>query len=81
MHASPGIPMAAKTYLRWVLTVWWDVDEEEPVLQGMLKCGEGVVGIFGVPVIDRQADGCHPSCQHTTNGISCGLARLGDQLL
>ena len=34
-----------------VLAVWWDVVEEEPVLQGMPKYGEGVVGVFGVPVI------------------------------
>ena len=30
-----------------VLAVWWDAVEEEPVLQGMLKYGEGVVGILG----------------------------------
>ena len=41
-----------------VLAVWWDAVEEEPVLQGMSKYGEGVVGILGVPVIGRWADGC-----------------------
>ena len=46
-----------------VLAVWQDVVEEKPVLQGMPKYGEGVIGILGVPVIDGQADGCHPSCQ------------------
>ena len=30
--------------------------EEEPVLQGMAKYGEGVVSILGVPVVDGQAD-------------------------
>ena len=64
-----------------VLTVWWDAVEEEPVLQGMAKYGEGVIGILGVPVVDGQADGCHPSCQCTSNGIGSGLDRLGDQLL
>ena len=62
-----------------VLTVQQDVVEEEPVLQGMAKYG-GVKGILGVPVVDGQADGCCPSCQHTSNGIGCGLGRLGDQL-
>ena len=56
-----------------VLAVWQDVVEEEPVLQGMLKYREGVVGIFGVLVIDWQVDGCYPSHQCTRNGISCGL--------
>ena len=64
-----------------VLIVWWDAVEEEPVLQGMPKYGEGVIGILGVPVIDWQADGCCPSCQCTSNGISYGLGRLGDELL
>ena len=63
-----------------VLTVWQNVFEEEPVLQGMAKYGEGVIGILGIPVIDWQADGCHPSCQHTSNGIGGGLGRLGDEL-
>ena len=64
-----------------VLAVWWDVVEEEPVLQGTPKYGEGVIGILGNPVIDGHADGCCPSCQHTGNGVSSGLGRLGDQLL
>ena len=64
-----------------VLTVWWNVVEEEPVLQGTAKYGEGVVSILGIPVIDWQADGCHPSCQCTSDGICCGLGILGDELL
>ena len=64
-----------------VLAVQHDAVEEEPVLQGMLKEGEGVVGILRVPVVDGQVDGCSPSCQCTSNGISCGLGRLGDELL
>ena len=64
-----------------VLTVQWDAVEEEQVLQGTPKYGEGEVGIFGVPVVDGQADGCHPSCQCTSNGIGCGLGRLSNQLL
>ena len=44
-----------------VLAVWCDVVQEEPVLQGMLKDGEGVVGVLQGPVIDGQADGCSPS--------------------
>ena len=64
-----------------VLTVWWDEVEEEPVLQGMAKYGERVIGILGIPVIVGQADGCHPSCQCTSDGVCCGLGRLGDQLL
>ena len=63
-----------------VLTVWCDAVEEEPVLQGMPKDG-GVVGIFWVPVVDGQADGCSSSCQCAGKGISCGLSRLGDELL
>ena len=64
-----------------VLAVWQDAVEEEPVLQGMAKYGEGVIGILGIPVVDRQADGCHPSCQFTSDDIGCGLGRLGDELL
>ena len=36
-----------------VLAVWWNAVEEEPVLQGMAKYGEGVIGILGIPVVDR----------------------------
>ena len=64
-----------------VLAVQYDAVDEEPVLQGTPKDGEGVVGVFGVPVIGGQAYGCCPSCQCTNNGISCGLSRLGDELL
>ena len=39
-----------------VLTVWWYAVEEEPVLHGMAKYGEGVVCILGIPVVDGQAD-------------------------
>ena len=75
------VPRAAKNVSEVVLTVWQDVVEEEPVLQGMAKYGERVIGILGIPVVDGQADGCHPSCQHTSDGIGCGLDRLGDELL
>ena len=64
-----------------VLAVRHDVVEEDPVPQGTPKDGEEVVGILGVPVIDGQADGCGPSCQCTSDGISCGLGRLCDELL
>ena len=64
-----------------VLTVRHDAVEEEPVLQGMPKYKERVICIFQVPVIDGQADGCTSSGQCAGNGISCGLGRLGDQLL
>ena len=49
------VPRAAKTYLRWSLLSGQYAVEEEPVLQGMAKYGEGVVCILGVPVIDGQA--------------------------
>ena len=64
-----------------VLGVWWYVVEEDPVLQATAKYGEGVVCILGVPVIDGQAYGGCPSCQHTGNSVSSGLGRLGDELL
>ena len=64
-----------------VLTVQWDAVEEEPVLQGTAKYGEGVIGILGIPVVDGQANGCCPSCQFTSDGVCCGLGRLGDELL
>ena len=64
-----------------VLTVRHDAVEEEPVLQGMPDYGEGVVGVFWVPVVGGQADRCCSSHQCTSNGISCGLGRLGDELL
>ena len=64
-----------------VFAVWQNVVEEEPVLQGMAKYGERGIGILGIPVVEGQADGCHPSCQCTSNGICSGLGRLGDQLL
>ena len=44
--------------LRWSSLSRQDAVEEEPVLQGMPKYGKGVVGIFGVPFVGGQADGC-----------------------
>ena len=81
MHLQGFGSQGYKDVSEMVLTVRHDAVEEEPVLQGKPKDGEGVVGIFRVPVIGGQADGCSPSCQHTSNGISCGLGRLGDELL
>ena len=81
MHLQGFGSQGCKDISEVVLAVWHDVVEEEPVLQGMLKYGEGVVDIFGVPVIGEQADGCHPICQHTSNGFSYGLGRLSNQLL
>ena len=81
MHLQGFGSQGCKDVPEVVLTVCWDVVEEEPVLQGMAKYGEGVIGIMGIPVIDGQADGCHPSCQHTSNSVGSGLGRLADQLL
>ena len=81
MHFQGFGSQGCKNISEVVLTIWQDAVEEEPVLQGMAKYGEGVIGILGIPVIDGQVDGCHPSCQCTSNGIGCGLGRLGDQLL
>ena len=81
MHFQGFGSQGCKDLLEVVLTVWQVAVEEEPVHQGMAKYGERVIGILGVPVVDGQADGCHPSCQCTSDGISCGLGRLGDQLL
>ena len=72
---------SCKNVSEMVLTVQQNAVEEEPVLQGMLKYGERVIGILGVPVVDGQADGCCPSCQCTSNGVCGGLGRLGDELL
>ena len=81
MHFQGFGSQGCKNISEVVLAVQQDAVEEEPVLQGMLKYGEGVIGILGIPVIDGQADGCHPSYQCTSDGISCGLGRLGDELL
>ena len=81
MHFQGFGSQGCKDVSEVVLAVWQDAVEEEPVLQGTAKYGEGVIGILGIPVIDGQADGCCPSCQFTSNDISCGLGRLGDQLL
>ena len=81
MHFQGFGSQGCKDVPEVVLTVWQNAVEEEPVLQGMAKYGEGVVSILGIPVIDWQADGCHPSCQSTSDGICGGLGRLGDQLL
>ena len=56
MHLQGFGSQGCKDASEVVLTVWWDAVEEKPVLQGMPKYGEGLIGIFGVPVIDRQAD-------------------------
>ena len=81
MHFQGFGSQGCKDIPEVVLAVWWNAVEEEPVLQGMVKYGERVVSILGIPVIDWQADGCHPSCQCTSNGICCGLGRLDDGLL
>ena len=81
MHLQGFGSQGCKDISEVVLTVRHDAVEEEPVLQGTPKDGEGVVGVLRVPVVGRQADGCCPSCQCTSNGISCGLGRLGGELL
>ena len=81
MHLQGFGSQGCKDISEVVLTVWWDAVEEDPVLQGMPKYGEGVIGILGVPVVDGLADGCCPSGQCTSNGTGCGLGRLGDELL
>ena len=81
MHLQEFGSQDCNSVLEVVLTDRHDAVEEEPVLQGMPKDGERVVCIFRVPVIDGQADGCSSSCQCTSNGISCDLGRLGDELL
>ena len=81
MHFQEFGSQGCKNIPEVVLVVWQNAVEEEPVLQGTAKYGERVVSILGIPVIDRQADGSHPSCQCTGNGVCCGLGRLGDELL
>ena len=81
MHLQGFGSQGCKDMSEVVLAVWQDAVEEEPVLQGMVKYGEGVIGILGIPVVDGQTDGCCPSCQCTSDGIGCGLGRLGEQLL
>ena len=81
MHLQGFGSQGCKDISEVVLTVQQDVVEEEQVLQGTPEYGEGVIGILGVPVIDGQADGCHPSCQHTSNGIGSCLGKVGNQLL
>ena len=76
MHLQGFSSQGCKDTSKMVLTVRCDAVGEEPVLRGMPKDGERVVCIFQVPVIDGQADGCCSSCQHTCNGIGCGLGRL-----
>ena len=53
MHLQRFGSQGCKDILEVVLAVWWNVVEEEPVLQGMAKYGEGMIGILGNPVIDR----------------------------
>ena len=62
MHFQGFGSQSCKDISEVVLTVWWDVVEEDPVLQGTAKYQEGVIGILGIPVVDWQADGCHPTC-------------------
>ena len=81
MHLQGFGSQGCKDISEVVLAVWQDVVEEEPVLQGMPKYGEGVISVLGVPVIDGQADGCSSGSKCTGNGISCGLGRLSNQLL
>ena len=80
MHLQGFGSQGCKDELEVVLAVRHDA-VEEPVLQGMPENGERVVCIFQVPVVDGQADGCSSSCQHTCDGIGCGLGRLSDELL
>ena len=56
MHFQGLGTQGCKNISEVVLAVRWNPVEEEPVLQGMAKYGEGVVCILGVPVVDRQAD-------------------------
>ena len=81
MHLQGFGFQGCKNISEVVLTVQQDAVEEEPVLQGMVKYGEGVIGILGVSVIDVQADGCCPNCQFTSDGVCCGLGKLDDELL
>ena len=81
MHFQGFGSQGCKDISEVVLTVQWDAVEEEPVLQGTAKYGERMIGILGIPVVDWQADGCRPSCQHTSDGICGALGRLGDELL
>ena len=77
MHLQGFGSKGCKDISEVVLAVQQDAVEEEPVLQGMVKYGEGVIGILGVSVLDGQADGCCPSCQCTSNGIGSGLGQTG----
>ena len=81
MHFQGFGSQDCKDIYEVVLAVWWDAVEEEPVLQGMAKYEERMIGILGIPVVDGQADGCHPGCQCTSDDICGGLGRLGDELL
>ena len=81
MHFQGFGSQGCKDIPEVVLTIWWNVFEEEPVLQGMAKYGERVIGILGIPVVDWQADGCCPCCQCTGNSVCSGLGRLGAELL
>ena len=58
MHLQGFGSQSCKDISEVVRAVWWDGVEEEQVCQGMPKYGEGVVGMFGVPVVGLQADGC-----------------------
>ena len=81
MHLQGFGSMGCKDISEVVLPVRHDVVKEQPVLQGMPKDGERVLCIFQVPVVEGQADGWSSSSQCTSNGASCGLGRLSDELL
>ena len=81
MHLQGFGSQGCKDISEVVLTIQENALEEEPGLQGMPEYGQGLIGILGFPVIDRQAVRCHSSCQHTSNAIGCGLGRLDNQLL
>ena len=53
MHFQGFGSQGCKDMSEVVLTVWWNTVEEEPVPQGMAKYGEGVIGVLGVPVVER----------------------------
>ena len=80
LHLQGFGSQGCKNVFQVALTVRHDAVEEEPVLQGMPEYGKGVVGVFQVPVIGGQVDGCGSSHQCTGYDISCGLGRLSGEL-
>ena len=75
------VPRAAKMYWRWSWLSEVMQLRRRQFLSVHQKMEKRMVCIFRVPVIEGQADGCGLSCQCASNGISCGLGRLGDELL